>query len=72
MIDRPPPTPRQGHTSRGTCEGLVGSCKVNLTDENCTTHSHGDGNDGEIHSGELETLDVDVLPGKDISPQKAG
>jgi hypothetical protein len=43
---------------------------VDLAYEDNTSDSHGNSNDRKVHPREFETLDLDVLSGKDIPPQQ--
>lgn len=43
---------------------------VHLSDEDGAANGHGNGNYGEVHTSEVETLDVDVFSAEDIAPQE--
>lgn len=43
---------------------------IHLADEDSTPNRHGNGDDGKIHSCKIEAVDVDVLAGEYVSPEK--
>lgn len=47
----------------------IPSDDVYLTHTHHTAYRHGDRDDGQIHVRKVETLDVDIFPRQDVTPQ---
>lgn len=59
-------------TNLSTCNvWLFRPCYIHFSNKYRTSYCHGDGNDRQVNSREVEALYADMFPAKDVSPQQS-